>query len=153
MCLNNVYENVFCRFLQYFAALLLTAQTIDQRGYITNKKTSKKLAMLLAHYFIRKPVKNLLITFVRNLNKKQTKRVGHFFGKASFSKTCFPVEWLGKPRYVPFENVMLSIPSEAEKYLALRFGNYMEMPDEKTLKEYPVHALFVDLENDYSLYL
>jgi lipopolysaccharide cholinephosphotransferase len=153
MCLNNVYENIFCRFLQYFAALLLTAQTIDQRGYVTNKKISKKLIMVFARYFIRKPIKDRLIAFVRSLNKKQTKRIGHFFGKAPFAKTCFPVEWLGKPRYVTFENVMLPVPSRAEEYLTLRFGNYMKMPGEKTLKEYPVHASFVDLENDYSLYL
>ena len=89
---------------------------------------------------------------VRSLNRKQTEMVGHFFGKAPFSKTSFPVTWLGKQRYVQFEDTNLPIPQEAEKYLTLRFGDFMKMPDESTLKNYPVHALFVDLKNDYSIY-
>ena len=47
MCLNNVSENKIYRYFQYFSALLLTAQTIDKRGYKTNKNFKKKLAMLL----------------------------------------------------------------------------------------------------------
>lgn len=152
MCLNNVSKNKLFRFLQFSAALLLTAQTIDKRGYVSNTSTKKKFAMLFARIFARGFMKRQLLSFVRSLNKKSTNMVGHFFGKAPFSKTSFPVEWLGKQRYVPFEDTQLPIPQEAEKYLTLRFGDFMKMPDESTLNEYPVHALFVDLENDYSKY-
>lgn len=152
MCLNNVSENKIFRFLQFSAALLLTAQTIDQRGYESNKKLKKKIAMLFARIFVRGYIKKKFLSFVRSLNRKQTKMVGHFFGKAPFSKTSFPFAWLGKQRYVLFEDTKLPVPQEAEKYLTLRFGDFMKMPDESTMKEYPVHALYVDLENDYSKY-
>ena len=152
MCLNNVSKNKLYRFLQFSAALLLTAQTIDQRGYESNKNVKKKMAMLFSRIFVRGFIKKQLLSFVRSLNSKKTKMVGHFFGKAPFSKTSFCVDWLGKQRYVPFEDTMLPVPQEAEKYLTLRFGDFMKMPDESTMKEYPVHALFVDLENDYTTY-
>jgi lipopolysaccharide cholinephosphotransferase len=152
MCLNNVSENKIYRFLQYLSALLITAQTIDQRGYKTNNDLKKKILMLLTRYLVRGSIKKGLISFVRSLNNKQTNMVGHFFGKASFSKTCFPTSWLGVPRYVKFENEKLPILAEAEKYLTMRFGDYMKMPDEKTLSEYPIHAFFVDLEKDYLEY-
>lgn len=153
MCLNNVSENKFYRLLQFSAALLLTAQTIDKRGYESNKNVKKKMAMLFARFFVRGVIKKKLLAFVRSLNTKPTKLVGHFFGKAPFFKTSFPVSWLGKQRYVQFEDTKLPVPHEAEKYLTLRFGDFMKMPDESTLKEYPVHALFVDLENDYRTYI
>lgn len=150
MCLNNVSDNKLYRFLQFSAALLLTAQTIDKRGYKSNKNVKKKMAMLFARLFVRGFIKKKLLSFVRSLNSKQTKMVGHFFGKAPFLKTSFPVAWLGKQRYVLFEDTMLPVPQEAEKYLTLRFGDFMKIPDESTMKEYPVHALFVDLGNDYT---
>lgn len=152
MCLNNVSENKIYRYFQYFSALLLTAQTIDKRGYKTNKNFKKKLAMLFARIFVRGFVKKSLIYFVRCLNKNETQYVGHFFGKAPFSKTSFPRAWLGEQRYVPFEDTVLPIPQETEKYLTLRFGDYMKMPDDRTMKKYPIHALFVDLNRDYSEY-
>ena len=152
MCLNNVSEYKAYRFLQYSSALLLTAQTIDQRGYESNNSNKKKAAMLFARIFVRGIIKRKLLSLVRSLNDKTTKSVGHFFGKAPFSRTCFPVNWLAEQRYVPFENEFLPIPLEAEKYLTMRFGDFMKMPDESTLKEYQVHAILIDLNKDYSEY-
>lgn len=153
MCLNNVSSNKLYRYFQFLSALLLTAQTINKRGYKTNKDLKKKIAMLAAGLLVRGFIKKKLLSFVRGLNSKETILVGHFFGKAPFSKTSFPIVWLGKQRYVPFEDTKLPVPQEAEKYLTLRFGDFMKMPNESTLQEYPVHALFVDLENDYKIHL
>lgn len=153
MCLNNVSSNMVYRYLQYCGALLLTAQTLDLRGYSENHSLLKKIAMKGAHYLVKGGMKKNLISFVRSLNDKPTEDVGHFFGKAPFNKTCFPLQWLGTPRYVSFENVQLPIPQEAEKYLSLRFGDFMKLPDEKTLKQYPIHASFVDLTKNYTEYI
>lgn len=153
MCLNNVSSNIFFRFIQYSAALLLTSQTIMQRGYKTNSNLKKKVAMLFSHFFVRGYVKKGLLAIVRSLNKQQTSMVGHFFGRAPFLKTSFPREWLGSQRYVPFELSKLPIPTQAEKYLTLRFGDFMKMPNESTKSEYPVHAHLVDLSQDYSVYI
>lgn len=153
MCLNNVSSNIIYRFSQYLVAILLTAQTISKRGYKSNQKISKKVAMYLASTIIRGRIKSILIKFVRSLNSKNTKMVGHFFGKAPFSKTSFPIEWLGKQRYVPFEDTKLPVPQLAENYLELRFGDYMKIPDQKTRDKYPVHAYMFDLNKNYSFYI
>lgn len=76
-----------------------------------------------------------------------------FFGKAPFPKTSFPRKWLGIQRYVNFENVLLPIPFEAEKYLSLRYGSdFMKTPNSDIFTEYPIHAVFVDIHNDYTIY-
>lgn len=153
MCLNYVPENKILRYIQYLSALSLTAQTIAERGYVTTNSFSKKLAMFLANNFIKGPIKRALLSNVRRYNDCKMEMVGHFFGKAPFSKTSFPKSWLGEPRYVDFEDTVLPIPEEAEKYLELRFGDFMKIPDESTLAEYPIHASFVDLKKDYSEYV
>lgn len=153
MCLNNVSDNQFYRFGQYVSALLLTAQTIDKRGYEYNTSFKKKVAMIVARYFVKGKIKTFLLNFVRSLNKENTNLVGHFFGKAPYKKTSFPKKWLGAMRYVDFDGEKLPVPEKAEEYLTLRFGNWRKMPDQKTLDEYPVHALFVDLEKDYTEYI
>lgn len=152
MCLNYVSESYLLRVFQYIAALLLTAQSIAQRGYPSNKKLNKKIAMTLSSFFVRGFIKDWLISLVKYNNKAPTSIVGHFFGKAPFSKTSFPSSWLGSQRYVSFEHVFLPVPEEVEKYLSLRFGDFMKLPDIKTISSFPSHALYVDLDNDFSQY-
>lgn len=152
MCLNNTSENVIYRYIQYFCARLLVAKTLSERGYITNN-IIKKAAMMIANVFIRKGVFQFLLSIVRSLNNKDTKYVGHFFGRAKFKNTSFPREYLGVPRYVTFASTTLPVPEQVENYLILRYGkNYMEMPNKKTMDKYPVHAMFVDLHNDFTYY-
>lgn len=151
MCLYNVPRNKALRYVQYTAARIITAKTQYEKRYQTDVWI-KKAAMAAAHWFVGKRVKRFLLSVVGHWNDKPTGYVGHFFGRAPFSKTCFPVEWLGEPRYVPFEDAMLPVPQQAENYLTLRFGDFMKMPDQKTLDQYPVHAALVDLHRDYSYY-
>ena len=88
-----------------------------------------------------------------DFSTKNTLLVGHFFGKAPFPKTSFPRKWLGIQRYVNFENLLLPIPFEAEKYLSLRYGSdFMKIPNSDIFTEYPIHAVFVDIHNDYTIY-
>lgn len=151
MCLNNVFDNRIYRYLQYLCARLISAETLGQRGYITDSK-KKKIVIFFSKLFIRGVVKNILIGFVRSLNNIDTKDVGHFFGKARFKHTSFPRDYLGIPKYIKFSTSFLPVPEKVEKYLTLRFGDYMKMPDEKTKSEYPIHAEFVDLDKDYKEY-
>ncbi len=152
MCLNNVSENVIYRYLQYLCARILVAVTLAKRGYVTDNNL-KNLAMTFSKVFLKKKAIDLLLSFVRSLNRKDTKLVGHFFGRAKFKNTCFPKGYLGNPRYVQFSSVFLPVPEKAEKYLSLRYGDrYMEMPDQKTKNMYPTHAAFIDAEKDYTFY-
>ena len=151
MCLNNVSSNKFYAYMQYLAALSLTAQTLRKRGYQT-RSIKKKLVMFIAGIFVKGFIKKGLIKFVRSKNNKQTRMVGHFFGRARYKNTTFPKEYLGKQRYVDFENTKLPVPEKVEEYLTLRYGDYMKMPDEATKASYPVHALVWDTQKDYKEY-
>lgn len=152
MCLNNVSENVVYRYLQYLSARLVIAATLAKRGYITDSRL-KKASMAVCGKYVKGKVLKWLISFVRSLNKRETKSVGHFFGRAKFNKTSFPKEYLGVQRYVQFSTAILPVPEQVEKYLAMRYGEkYMEMPDQKTKDMYPVHATFVDAKRDYTFY-
>lgn len=152
MCLNNTSQSTFVRYFQYLSARLIVSKTLANRGYVTKSKL-KRIIMSLADVFVSGYIMNKFLGVVRGLNKKETGYVGHFFGRAKFRNTSFPEEVLGTPRYVEFSNTMLPVPEQVEKYLEIRFGpDYMSMPDQKTKDMYPVHAVFVDIEKDYSLY-
>jgi|TARA_B110000879_G_C11097573_1_gene481720 lipopolysaccharide cholinephosphotransferase len=153
MCLNNVSSNFFYRYIQFLAARLITVKTIAKKGYITNSNL-KKISMFIFKRLIGQNVLKQLVKIVRSLNNKDTKYVGHFFGRAKFKNTSFLRQYLGSPRYVKFSKIMLPVQCNVEKYLEIRYGpKYMEMPDEKTKSLYPSHSAFVDLNNSYKNYV
>lgn len=151
MCLNNVAANAVVRYVQYISARVLTAMTLGVRGYLTNSWL-KRVAVNLGKLLMCNMLKNCLLRVVRGLNKRDAGYVGHFFGRASFKNTCFPVRFLGKPRYVAFSDALLPVPEQVEDYLALRYGDYMKIPDAQTIASFPVHAAYVDLARDYREY-
>jgi lipopolysaccharide cholinephosphotransferase len=152
MCLNNTHKNKIYRYLQYLSARLLTIKSLAERGYRT-KNIIKKLSLFIFMPLIKNRIKYILLNIVRSLNNKETLYVGHFFGRASFNKTSFLKEYLGKPRLVEFSGIKLPVPSNVEKYLEIRYGSkYMEMPSEKTKSLYPSHFIYADPNLNYSIY-
>lgn len=152
MCLNHTFENKFLRYSHYAAARLLIANTLHKRGYITDS-FKKKLFLKFSNIFITKNISNLLLKYVRVLNKNKTKYVGHFFGRAKFKNTSFESSVLGQPRLVKFENYNLPVPEKVETYLEVRYGkDFMKMPDENTKALYPSHAIFVDTNKGFEHY-
>ena len=152
MCLNNVSSVNLFRYIQFIAARLITIKTLAERGYTTNNKL-KIISMFVFKRLIGDYILSLLVKIVRSLNNKDTKYVGHLFGRAKFNNTSFLREYLGKPMYVDFSKIKLPVPSNVEKYLELRYGSkFMEIPDEKTKSLYQSHSVFVDLFNDYKKY-
>jgi lipopolysaccharide cholinephosphotransferase len=153
MCLNNAFHNKPLRFLQYLSSKILSASVLGKRGYATNsfaKKAILKIASLVVFGFIKK----ILLGFVRSQNSKYSKQVGHFFGRAPFSKTTFQTSYLSTPRYVDFDGLSLPVPSDVEKYLEIRYGrDWMNHPSQKIIDSFPSHASITDTKKDYSKYL
>ena len=138
--------------MQYLAARIINIRALYDKGYITNN-IYKKILINISPYIINKYIKNNLLNFVRILNSKKTFLVGHFFGRAPFKKTSFPECYLGKPRYVQFEHLLLPVPQEVGKYLEVRYGNkYMDLPSEDEKKKYPSHAYIIDVNKNYQFY-
>ena len=145
MCLHNTYTNKWMRYLHFLAGRALTAIALSKRGYSTNSWI-KRLALVVGRIlgFIR--IKRLLLKFIRLLDDRDTKFVGHFFGRAPFRNSSFPRDYLGAPRRVPFENEMLPVPNNVEDYLTMRFGSdFMRMPSPRTLEAFPSHLISFDL--------
>ncbi len=153
MCLNNTSKNKFIRYCQYFSARVLSARALAEQGYITESK-SKKVALLIVKYSVNGFIKKSFLKIVRSFNHKKSDCVGHFFGRAPFSKTSFPSNYLGKQRYVAFKHLQLPVPEKVEEYLTVRYGEkYMEMPSEEVKAQYPSHAYIVDINRCYKKYL
>ena len=152
MCLNNCSQNRCLRYTQYFFARVLNTRALAEKGYITDS-VLKKVALRLSKLIINRPVKQLLLKYIRRLNQKSSLMVGHFFGRAPFAKTSFSKEYLGQQRYVKFENMTLPVCSGVEEYLKIRYGkNYMQLPSEEVKLQYPSHAYIVDTEKSYEEY-
>lgn len=152
MCLNNASDNIFLRRLQYISARALSIAALGRKGYITASKL-KKLTIFGANVILRGWVKNSLLRFVRSLNSKDTKCIGHFFGRAAFTKTSFPKSFLAQPVYMSFENLKLPVPQNYDGYLSTRFGcDYMAPPSEEVKALFPSHAYIVDVNQSYEVY-
>lgn len=149
MCLNNTSQSKFIRYVQYFSARILNARVLATRGYETHSQ--RKIFLLkIAKYTITDFIKQRLLKIVRGLNGKNTKLIGHFFGRAPFKKTSFPNKYLGKQRYVKFEHLTLPVTEYVEEYLKVRYGErYMELPSEEEKAKYPSHAYIVDVSKAY----
>ncbi|RAJ17906.1 LicD family protein [Olleya aquimaris] len=149
MCLNNTFENKTLRYLQYLAARIVNAKALGEKGYLTNSKI-KKIAIYLAKVCVRGPIKKGLLSFIRSLNNKETKYLGHFFGRAPFKRTSFKRSLIGQSKHVKFESLSLPVFSNVEDYLSIRYGEkFMELPSQKVKDLYPSHAFIVDLETSY----
>jgi len=153
MCLNYTYKNNFLRYSQYIAARILSSSAISRKGYITNSRT-KKLILVISRLLTFGPLKNILLMMVRIKKPKNSNLIAHFFGRAPFSKTSFSASYLSIPRRVSFNGIMLPVPREVEKYLAVRYGSdYMKMPSEKEKDKYPSHAYIIDTKKSYKDYI
>lgn len=153
MCLNYAFEIKYLRRLQYLSARILSSSALSKRGYIANSKI-KKILLLASRVLTVGPLKKMLLSFVRINNSNKTSLVGHFFGRAPFPKTTFPVDFLSEPRYTSFEGVLLPVPKEVERYLVVRYGNkYMELPSKEEMAKYPSHAHIVDTKKSYKNYI
>lgn len=64
--------------------------------------------------------------------------------------TAFPKEWFGE-REVQFEDIMVSVPSNAEAYCKAMYGDYMVLPPkEKQVVRH--HTEFIDINESYKKY-
>ena len=60
---------------------------------------------------------------------------------------------MGKPTYVPFEDIELPIPEKYDEYLKHIYGDYMKIPTPEQIKAKEHTAYILDLEHSYKEYL
>lgn len=155
MCLYSAPDNEVKRRLQYYAAQLLRINALEKVNFPQEewiKRVAMKMSKILVNRWIRKSLEN----YVHGFEGVKTVQVGHFYGRARYPRTNFLRKYIGdgNPRYVAFEDTQLPVFEYVEEYLVSRFGErWMDMPDQRTRDQYPVHANFVDLEKDYTEYM
>ena len=55
--------------------------------------------------------------------------------------------------YVPFENIMVPIPKEYDKFLTTRYGNYMQFPPESERGKWHENVIRFDPETPYKIFI
>lgn len=153
MCLNNISDCNWKAKIQYFYAAILRTYALIQTGYKT-KSLIKNITLKSVKLLVNEKTKNRLLNKIKKFNNRETKRYGHFFGRAKFLNACYRKSIFTSQNYVKFEKLMLPVPNGVQEYLENRFGrNYMELPDKKTLKIYASHAKYWNCNMDYKEYL
>ena len=88
---------------------------------------------------------------VYKYNGRNTQFYSYFLGRAVFKAGIYKKEWFEKTEYCPFETVQLKVPTGLHDFLTMRFGNYMELPDQAKIKAMQ-HAYVWDTEKDFREY-
>lgn len=155
ICLFSAADTYWGQWRQSMAAQILRVNSLE-RAHFPQPNPIKWCAQKISLLIVNNWTKKIIMKYVKKHEGRNSEWVGYYFGRVRFPKTNFPRKFLGSgtARYVPFEDVELPVFENVEDYLLKRFGpKWMEMPDKKTLDDYPIHSDFVDLEKDYTEYL
>lgn len=145
---DNLSDQLGKRLLQFGASKIVIAQSLKERGYLTNNLL-KKIAMAVSTCFPR----DKLSAFVQNRDDSHSKQVHTFFGAASkYRKNVFPRQWMEDVTVLPFEDGVFPVSAAADQMLTKIYGAYMELPSEEE-RECKVHGEIVDLEHSYEAYI
>lgn len=136
----------FGRIRQYMFAKILTANRLYLDGYKTSS-FAKWLFTLFSNIQVKIFGINHFFKFI--IKKRQnTNFYCHVFGRASFKKSFYPIEWFTDIAILPFETIYIYLMKQYDKYLTLRYGvEYMNIPSIKTINSYPCHACYVNYNN------
>lgn len=143
MCLSESYNNKILHYLQYFAAKILSAEALFQRGYTTNALSKKYFihtAKIITTLLNKKTILNFVRPQIAPLIKG--KFYNHFFGRAKFKYAIIKKEYCEKSMDVIFESEKFKCMGEYRSYLRDRFGDdYMEPPSADIRNSYPAHCV------------
>ena len=77
--------------------------------------------------------------------------VASFVEGTAIMRQHFPKEWFLDPGTLSFEGHPMPVPSDADAYLRISYGDYMQLPppEERICRH---DCVFIDLENSYTKY-
>lgn len=147
MILHKCPSNKVSQFFQYLCGRYVVAKGLADRGY-NRRKGAGSILLGILRLFPRGFAVKCAMKRVYKYDKKTTRFYCNFMGKSNFKKSIYPVEWIDKTVYAPFEKVELRIPAQAENYLSKRFGDYMKIPSSERIA-WEQHAKNFSLDKDF----
>ncbi len=133
--LHSCPDSRFGHWYQYFWSRYLVLKSLANRNYsrrgVLSSIILKPLKWLPKRAFVNFAIKQLY-----RHSTDTTRYFCHYLGRAGYSKGLYKSEYFVTTKKVPFESIMLRVPSRVEEYLADRWGDYMKIPSEEEIKYY-----------------
>ena len=151
MILHKCPNNIFKQYFIYFISKYLTLLGLSQRNW--RPKTNFQNVILNLLKFLPN---RLLSYFCYKLIYKYDDLVKdfsfyYFITKAKFKEGIFDYSIFSKPKDIEFEKNIFMGPNLIDKYLYIRFGDFMALPPVNVRQE-SIHAKYYDTKNSYEKY-
>lgn len=140
--MDNLSDNNIIAKWQYICAKYLLCYQLNKRSY-KSASFIKKIMMFMSFPLKIKFLRKFIYRQTQKYNSKETKRLCSLFDNSRWETGVFDKEIFGTPQYLQFEDVMLPIAQNYDKYLTSIFGNYMQLPPiEKRIGMHYIHVDF-----------
>jgi len=151
MILHKCPANTFMQKVIYYGSKYVTLVALSQR-----KWKPKSLMQKLALGFLKiMPNKSIANQCYKNIYKYKDLMNDfmycYFITKANFEQGVFDRKIFEDPIDISFEDAMLMGPTDINRYLELRYGDYMRLPSQEQRKE-SIHAEVYDTEVAFEEY-
>jgi lipopolysaccharide cholinephosphotransferase len=152
MILHKCPKNRLIQKVIYYESKYVTLVALSQRNWKPKNKY-QKVALSLLNYLPNKYISNRIYKHIYSYDLLMNDfSYCYFITKAKFSQGIFDKDLFKEPRNIPFESITLMGPTDIERYLILRYGDYMKLPSLEEQKE-AIHAEIFDTEVGYEHYI
>lgn len=110
---------------------------------------SKLVSRLILLFYPEKSRQKNIERFEGQLNYKgKSHRIADYYGLdiSAFNAIAYEQVWFSKPQEIAFEDYSFSAPTDIDKYLTMRYGDYMSPPSDAT-KESEIKIELIDEGN------
>jgi len=152
MILHKCPTNHLMQKVIYYASKYVTLVALSQRNW--NPKTLiQYIALGILKILPNKLIANQCYKLIYKYKDLKSNFVFcYFITKANLRQGIFDSKIFKRPVDVLFEDIMVMGPTDIERYLELRYGDYMKLPS-ITEQKAAIHAEIYDTEVGYENYL
>lgn len=133
--LHDSPDNRLARMNQYLWSKYLVAKGAANRKY-DRKGGLVGLCLKILSLMPKRFLLNYALKQVYRYDGRDSENYCHFLGRAGLKKGLYPKKYFSSFKPVPFESIMLSVPSQVENYLHDRWGDYMKLPSLEEIKHF-----------------
>lgn len=138
---DNAAPSKMGRRVQYFLGKLWLAYNMRCKGYKSDT-TAKKIMSAVAGSLHFKPLKKLVVNTYLKYNHRETGWTSDVLGRTRMHNAFIPRSVYGNAVRVPFEDTLLPVHEDVDKYLRISYGDYMKLPPED--KRVGLHITEID---------